>query len=106
MRWTQSVGETLSAEMVAIDGKALRRAIDQGQSPKVIVSAWAAGNGLVLGQRKVADKSNEITAVPELLRSLEWACCIVMLDAMGCRNQIAREIIEADADSVLAIKGN
>jgi predicted transposase YbfD/YdcC len=92
--------------VVSIDGKALRRAIEKGESPKVVVSAWAAGNGLVLGQRQVADKSNEITAVPELLRSLELAGCIVTLDAMGCQKQIAREIIEADADYVLALKGN
>jgi len=85
---------------------ALRRAIAAGQSPKVVVSAWAAGNGLVLGQRRVEDKSNEITAVPELLRSLELAGCIVTLDAMGCQRRIAREIIEADAQYVLALKGN
>ncbi len=106
MRWTQSLREALCGEVVAIDGKALRRAIDKGQSPKVIVSAWAAGNGLVLGQRKVEDKSTEITAVPELLRSLELAGCIVTLDAMGCQKQIAREIIDSDADYVLALKGN
>lgn len=106
MRWTQSLREALSGEVVSIDGKALRRAIDKGQSPKVIVSAWAAGSGLVLGQRKVEDKSNEITAVPELLRSLELAGCIVTLDAMGCQKQIAREVIESDADYVLALKGN
>ena len=80
MRWTQSLRETLSEEVVAINGKALRRAIEKGESPKVVVSAWAAGNGL--GQRQVADKSNEITAVPELLRSLELAGCIVTLDAI------------------------
>jgi predicted transposase YbfD/YdcC len=81
-------------------------AIDAGQSPKVIVSAWASGNGLVLGQRKVDDKSNEITAVPKLLRTLELAGCIVTLDAMGAQKQIAKEIIEADADYILALKGN
>lgn len=91
---------------MAIDGKALRRAIDKGQSPKVIVSAWTVGSRPVLSQRKVEDKSNEITAVPELLRSLELAGCIVTLDAMGCQKQIAREIIESDADYVLALKGN
>ena len=106
MRWTQSLRETLAGEVVAIDGKALRRAIDAGQSPKVIVNAWATGNGLVLGQRKVDEKSNEITAVPELLRTLELAGCIVTLDAMGCQKEIAREIRNADADYVLALKGN
>ena len=106
MRWTQSLRTTLADEIVAIDGKALRRAIDAGQSPKVIVNAWAAGSGLVLGQRRVDDKSNEITAVPELLRTLELAGCIVTLDAMGCQRRIAREIKEADAEYVLALKGN
>jgi predicted transposase YbfD/YdcC len=106
MRWTQSLRTVLAHEVVAIDGKALRRAIDAGQSPKVVVSAWAAGNGLVLGQRKVEEKSNEITAVPELLRTLELAGCIVTLDAMGCQRRIAREIQEADAHYVLALKAN
>jgi predicted transposase YbfD/YdcC len=106
MRWTQSLREAVAEEVVALDGKALRRAINAGKCPKVVVSAWAAGNGLVLGQRKVEDKSNEITAVPELLRTLELSGCIVTLDAMGCQKQIAREIIEADADYVLALKGN
>lgn len=106
MRWTQSLRTALADEVVAIDGKALRRAIAAGQSPKVVVSAWAAGNGLVLGQRKVEEKSNEITAVPELLRTLELAGCIVTLDAMGCQRRIAREIKEADAEYVLALKGN
>jgi predicted transposase YbfD/YdcC len=73
---------------------------------KYVVSAWAESNGLVLGQLKVADKSNEITAVPELLRVLELSGCIVTTDAMGCQKKIAQEIIEADADYVLALKGN
>jgi predicted transposase YbfD/YdcC len=106
MRWTQSLRESLAGEIVAIDGKAIRRAIEKGQSPKVMVGAWATGNGLALGQRKVDEKSNEITAVPELLRTLELAGCIVTLDAMGCQKQIAKEITEADADYVLALKGN
>ena len=70
------------------------------------ISAWAGSNGLGLGQLKVADKSNEITAVPELLRVLELSGCIVTLDAMGCQKKIAKEIMEADADYVLALKGN
>jgi len=106
MRWTQSLRTALAEEVVAIDGKALRRAIAAGQSPKVVVSAWAAGNGLVLGQRRVDERSNEISAVPELLRTLELAGCIVTLDAMGCQRRIAREIKEADAEYVLALKGN
>src|ERR1043165_10224648 len=77
MRWTQQMRQTIAQEIVALDGKALRRALERGQSPCYIVNAWACENGLVLGQRKVADKSNEITAVPELLRVLELAGCIV-----------------------------
>jgi predicted transposase YbfD/YdcC len=80
--------------------------MDKDQNVKYIVSAWAEGNGLVLGQLKVADKSNEITAVPELLRVLELSGCIVTTDAMGCQKKIAREIVDADADYVLALKGN
>jgi predicted transposase YbfD/YdcC len=104
--WTQSVREAVAQEVVALDGKALRRALNGDQSVKYVVSAWAEGNGLVLGQLKVADKSNEITAVPELLRVLELSGCIVTTDAMGCQKKIAKEIVEADADYVLALKGN
>jgi predicted transposase YbfD/YdcC len=93
-------------EIVALDGKALRRALDADQSVKYVVSAWAESNGLVLGQLKVADKSNEITALPELLRVLELSGCIVTVDAMGTQKKIAQETIEADADYVLALKGN
>jgi predicted transposase YbfD/YdcC len=106
MRWTQSLRQVVAEEIVALDGKALRRAINKGDCPKVVVSAWAADNGLALGQLKVEDKSNEITAVPKLLRVLELAGCIVTLDAMGCQKEIAKEIKEADADYVLALKGN
>ena len=106
LKWTQSLRRAVPQEIVALDGKALRRALDADQSVQYIVSAWAEGNGLALGQLKVADKSNEITAVPELLRVLELAGCIVTLDAMGCQKKIAKEIIEADADYVLALKGN
>jgi len=106
MRWTQSLRSVIAEEIVALDGKALRRAINAGDCPKVVVSAWAADNGLALGQLKTDDKSNEITAVPKLLRALELGGCIVTLDAMGCQKEIAKEIKEADADYVLALKGN
>jgi len=106
VRWTQSLRQAVAQEIVALDGKALRRALNQDQSVKYVVSAWAESNGLVLGQWKVADKSNEITAVPELLRVLELSGCIVTTDAMGCQRRIAKEIKEADADYVLALKGN
>lgn len=106
LSWTQSVRQAIAQEIVALDGKALRGALNAKESIQYIVSAWAEGNGLVLGQWKVEDKSNEITALPELLRVLELAGCIVTIDAMGCQKKIAREIKEADADYVLALKGN
>lgn len=106
LRWTQSLRKAIPGEIVAMDGKALRRALNQGQSLPYVVSAWAVGNGLVLGQLKVAEKSNEITAVPELLRALELRGCIVTTDAMGCQKKIAKQIINSGADYVLALKGN
>jgi predicted transposase YbfD/YdcC len=106
LRWTQSLRQAVPREIVALDGKALRRALGPDGGIPYIVSAWAEGNGLALGQWKVADKSNEITAVPELLRVLELSGCIVTVDAMGCQKKIAREIVEADADYVLTLKGN
>jgi predicted transposase YbfD/YdcC len=106
LAWTQTLRKSVDKEIVAMDGKALRRALNRSEKMKYVVSAWADGNNLVLGQLKVADKSNEITAVPELLRVLELEGCIVTLDAMGCQKEIAKEITEADADYVLALKGN
>ena len=106
MAWTQSLRAAVAQEIVALDGKALRRALDADQKSQVIVSAWAQSNGLVLGQIKVDDKSNEITALPKLLRALELTGCIVTVDAMGTQKQIAKEIQEADADYVMALKGN
>ena len=105
-RWTQSVRAVLGQEVVALDGKAVRRALNKGEDPRVIVSAWATESGLLLGQRKVKNKSNEITAVPELLRALELAGCIITADALHCQKDIAKEIVAADADYVLALKGN
>jgi predicted transposase YbfD/YdcC len=106
MAWTQSLRAAVAQEIVALDGKALRRALNADQNSKVIVSAWAQSNGLVLGQLKVDAKSNEITALPKLLRALELSGCIVTVDAMGTQKQIAKEIKEADADYVMALKGN
>ena len=106
LRWTQGLRQTVAHEIVALDGKALRRALNRVRSPRYIVSALAQGNGLVLGQLKVADQRNEIIALPQLLRVLELAGCLVTIDALGCQKTIAKEIIEADADYVLALKGN
>ena len=108
LSWTQSLRQAVGAEVVALDGKTVRRSFDsaKGQSAIHLVSAWASTNRLVLGQIKVDDKSNEITAVPELLRALELAGCIVTVDALNCQKNIAKEIQEADADYVMALKGN
>lgn len=106
IEWVQGICPALKDETVAIDGKALRRALNAGESIPYIVSAWASDNGLVLGQVKVKDKSNEITAIPELLHALHLKGCIVTIDAMGCQKDIAEKIIDKDADYVLALKGN
>jgi predicted transposase YbfD/YdcC len=108
LSWMQAVARATKDEVVAIDGKALRRSFDRGRAKRAIhmVSAWATENGVVLGQRKVDAKSNEITAIPELLDLLALKGCIVTIDAMGCQRAIAQKIIEQKADYVLALKGN
>ena len=108
LSWMQAVAEVTHGEVVAIDGKALRRSFDKGSAKRAIhmVSAWATENGMVLGQRKVDAKSNEITAIPALLDLLALKGCIVTIDAMGCQRAIAQTIVEQGADYVLALKGN
>jgi len=106
VEWVQGICPSLKGETVAIDGKALRRALNEGESIPYIVSAWASDNGLALGQVKVKDKSNEITAIPGLLQALHLKGCIVTIDAMGCQKKIAGNIIDKHADYVLALKGN
>lgn len=105
-QWVRGICPNMSDEVVAIDGKALRRAVNEGGTIPYVVSAWASTNGLVLGQRKVDEKSNEITAVPLLLDALKLKGAIVTLDAMGCQKDIAARIIGKHADYVLALKGN
>jgi len=94
--------------VVAIDGKTIRGSFDRGreQSPLHMVSAWASEQNLVLGQRCVEGKSNEITAIPALLDALELRDSIVTLDAMGCQTAIAARILDRGADYLLALKGN
>lgn len=106
--WVRSVTRLTNGEVVAIDGKQLRRSADAAAGKNAInmVSAWAEDNRMVLGQVRVDEKSNEITAIPGLLRMLEIAGCIVTIDAMGCQTEIAAEIIQKQADYVLAVKGN
>ena len=98
----------LSADVIAIDGKTLRRSYQEGgaKAPIHMISAWSARQNLVLGQAKVADKSNEITAIPQLLDLLTIKGATVTIDAMGCQREIAAKIIEKDAHYVLALKGN
>jgi predicted transposase YbfD/YdcC len=108
VKWIQAVEEETSGQVVAIDGKTLRRSHDRslGKEALHMVSAWASGNGLVLGQLKVDDKSNEIPAVPELLEMLEIEGCTVTLDALHCQTQTAEAIREKGADYVLPVKEN
>jgi len=106
VEWVQGVCTALRGQVVPIDGKALRRASDAGEPLPCIVSAFASESGLTLGQVKVDDKSNEITAIPELLRVLALKGCIVTMDAMGCQKEIAAAIIDKAADYILALKGN
>ena len=108
LNWINAVSEITQGQVIALDGKTLRRSHDKtlGKKAIVMVSAWATANGLVLGQRKVDEKSNEITAIPELLQVLEISGCIITIDAMGCQKEIAADIVEQDADYVLALKEN
>jgi predicted transposase YbfD/YdcC len=96
-----------SAEVIAIDGKTLRRSAKKGAKAAVhMVSAFAARQRLVLGQVKVADKSNEIVAIPALLEMMAIEGAVVTIDAMGCQRDIARKVLDKKADYILALKGN
>jgi len=108
MEWVQAINELTQGQVIAIDGKQLRGSHDRGIGKNAIymVSAWATENQLVLGQRKVDDKSNEITAIPKLLKLLEVKGCIVVVDAMGTQTKIAKAIIEQGGDYILAVKEN
>jgi predicted transposase YbfD/YdcC len=103
--WAQSFAEAFDREVVAIDGKTLRRSFDRGrvQGPLHLVSAWASEQGLALGQRVVDGKSNEITAIPALLETLDLKNSIVTLDAMGCQKTIANQILDRGADYLLVL---
>jgi len=108
LRWMRCICQLTSGEVIPIDGKTLRHSYDTEleQSAIHMVSAWATTNRMVLGQVKVAEKSNEITAIPELLDALDLTECIVTIDALGCQKEIATRIIDKGADYVLAVKGN
>ncbi len=107
INWVNSISELSKGQVIAIDGKTIRGAKSNGKkSPVHMVSAWADQNNLVLGQVRVNDKSNEITAIPELLDSLLIKDCIITIDAMGTQTNIANKIVENQADYILAVKGN
>jgi len=105
--WVNSISELSKGQVIAIDGKAIRGAKEYGRkSPVHMVSAWASQSNLVLGQVRVNEKSNEITAIPELLENLLLEGNIITIDAMGTQIDIASKIIEEKADYILAVKGN
>lgn len=108
LEWVRTVSQVTQGEVVAIDGKQVRGSKHRpsGKEAICMVSAWASENEWVLGQRKVDDHSNEITAIPELLDVLYLKGCIVTIDAIGCQTEIAEKVLEQEADYVLAVKGN
>lgn len=105
--WMHSV-IALAGEVIAIDGKTLRRArnMKDGQAFVHMVSAWATANRVVLGQVRTDEKSNEITAIPKLLELIDIKGCIVTIDAMGCQKDIAAKIVEGGGDYILSVKDN
>src|SRR5260221_1682661 len=108
MAWVEQVNTVMQGQLIAIDGKTLRGSGDKYVGKRVIhiVSAWASSNRLVLGQIKVDDKSNEITAIPDLLQMLDLRGCIVSIDAMGCQTNIAQTIVDGAGHYVLSVKKN
>ncbi len=106
--WMRAVVDASRGRLVAIDGKVLRHSFDtaKGKSALHLVSAWASANHLLLGQCAVDEKSNEVTAIPELLKLLDLQGALVTIDAMGCQKKIAADIVAAGGDYVLAVKEN
>ena len=107
IEWVNSISDLSKGEIIAIDGKTLRGAKSDGKkSPIHMVSAWACESNLVLGQIKTAEKSNEITAIPQLLDILDIAEQTITIDAMGTQKEIAKKIIDNNANYILAVKAN
>ena len=106
--WMKSIEEISDGKVIAIDGKTLRHSFDKKKNKSAIhmVSAFATANGVVLGQCKTNEKSNEITAIPELLELIDIKGGIVTIDAMGCQKEIVKKIVKKEADYVLAVKDN
>jgi predicted transposase YbfD/YdcC len=107
-RWSAALHAVTQGEVIALDGKTLRHSFDTatGQSALHLVSAWASENGVSLGQLKVEGKSNEITALPALLKLLDVTGQVVTMDAMGCQKELAKQIVEQGGDYVLGLKAN
>jgi predicted transposase YbfD/YdcC len=107
-QWINSVITALGGQVIALDGKTVRGSFNRSGEQKALqlVSAWASQHRLVLGQMKVEENSNEITAIPALLNLLEMAGCIITIDAIGCQQTIAQTIIDKKADYILSLKGN
>lgn len=108
LSWITALHEITDGQVIAIDGKTLRRSFDKGSGKAAIhmVSAWATANHISLGQVATDAKSNEITAIPKLLEMIEISGALVTIDAMGCQTEIAAKIVERKADYCLAVKGN
>ena len=108
LSWVTALHQVTAGQVIAIDGKTLRRSFDKanGKSAIHMVSAWATANHISLGQKVVDQKCNEITAIPELLKILELSGSLVTIDAMGCQVKIVQAIVDAKANYVLAVKGN
>jgi predicted transposase YbfD/YdcC len=107
-RWSQALHEATNGEVIALDGKTVRHSFDtfSGQPSLHIVSAWSSENGLALGQVKVDDKSNEITAIPRLLELIDVKGRVITTDAMGCQRDVAKRIVDKKGDYVFCLKGN
>lgn len=108
LQWVSSTVELKTGQVIALDGKQLRRSHDRsaGVAPVHMLSAWASENQLVLGQLRVDEKTNEITALPELLAALDVRGCIVTVDALGCQTEVAQTVLDRGGDYLFALKGN
>jgi len=108
LEWVRAIQELTQGQVIAIDGKQVRGSADRanGKAAINLVSAWATANQLVLGQVKVQDGSNEITAIPQLLKMLDLSGCLVTIDAIGTQREIAQQIVDQSGDYLLAVKEN
>lgn len=109
LTWTKGLAGKMGLDFISIDGKTARKSYQSSDSPHTalhLVSAWSASNRLVLGQVKVDGKSNEITAIPKLLKLLDLSDAVVTIDGMGCQKKIAAQIIDQGGDYILAVKEN